>query len=115
MSMYRILHVLCLAAVLGGCAASAEPTDEVVESSEQALKAGGGGHTSVGYTCSGLKCTCTGDIDCNDMFGDGVCGDIATCDDTDPLNPRCECIVLLGVKRPRAGLTMTTPSAASAK
>jgi hypothetical protein len=39
---------------------------------------GGGGHN---YTCEGLQCTCTGDIDCNDMFSDGVCGDIASCND----------------------------------
>ena len=115
MSMSRILHVLCLAAVLGGCAASTEPTDGLVESSEQALKGGGGGRTSLGYACSGLRCTCTGDIDCNDMFSDGVCGDIATCDDTDPLNPHCECLVLLRVNRGRAALTIASPTAASVK
>ena len=40
------------------------------------------------YTCEGLKCKCTGDADCNDMFTDGVCGDVASCDNG---NGTCEC------------------------
>jgi hypothetical protein len=32
------------------------------------------------YTCEGLKCTCHGDVDCNDMFTADVCGDVASCD-----------------------------------
>lgn len=32
------------------------------------------------YTCEGLRCTCQGDADCNDMFKDDVCGDVASCD-----------------------------------
>jgi hypothetical protein len=39
------------------------------------------GGKRLGYTCEGLQCTCTGDADCNDMFSDGVCGDIASCTD----------------------------------
>jgi hypothetical protein len=32
------------------------------------------------YNCPpGEPCTCTGDDDCNKMFTDGVCGDIAVC------------------------------------
>lgn len=31
------------------------------------------------FTCQGLECTCSGTPDCNDMFGSGVCGDIAAC------------------------------------
>jgi hypothetical protein len=40
------------------------------------------------FTCAaGEPCTCTGDDDCNDMFGAGVCGDIAVC------NPNgCACL-----------------------
>lgn len=34
------------------------------------------------FTCSGLKCSCSGDSDCNDMFSSGLCGDIASCDET---------------------------------
>ena len=44
-----------------------------------ARKGGNGGHQS--YSCEGLQCTCQGDADCNDMFSDGVCGDIASCSD----------------------------------
>ncbi len=40
------------------------------------------------YSCEGLKCNCTGDVDCNDMFGAGVCGDVASCDTG---NGTCEC------------------------
>lgn len=102
MRIHRILHVLCLTATLAGCASSTEPTDELAESSEEALKKGIGHGPRLGYTCEGLKCTCVGDDDCNDMFSDGVCGDVASCDDTDPLNPRCECIIVLGIHRPGA-------------
>jgi hypothetical protein len=105
MRIHRILHVLCTlcaAATLVGCASSTEPTDDLSESSEEALNKGGRTSPRLGYSCEGLKCTCIGDDDCNDMFSDGVCGDIAVCDDTDPLNPRCECIIVLGIKRPSA-------------
>ena len=34
------------------------------------------------FTCSGLRCDCTGDADCNDMFSSNVCGDIASCDES---------------------------------
>jgi hypothetical protein len=40
------------------------------------------------YSCEGLKCKCTGDDDCNDMFTAGVCGDVASCDNG---NGTCEC------------------------
>jgi hypothetical protein len=68
---------------------------------------GGSGGGGLGYTCSGLECSCTGDIDCNDMFGSGVCGDIASCDTSDPLNPTCKCLILR-VKQPVRGVTATT-------
>jgi hypothetical protein len=33
------------------------------------------------FDCSDpLKCTCTGDEDCNDLFSTGKCGDVASCD-----------------------------------
>lgn len=42
-------------------------------------------HGTLGTTnlveCSGLLCTCTGDVDCNDMFLNHGCGDIAGCDE----------------------------------
>ena len=50
---------------------------------------GGGGKGGLSYSCEGLQCTCTGDADCNDMFTDGVCGDIASCNDD-----VCKCLRL---------------------
>jgi hypothetical protein len=45
----------------------------------------GMGHLPAGGTalvnCEGLLCTCTGDEDCNDMFLNHGCGDIAGCDE----------------------------------
>lgn len=42
-------------------------------------------HGTLGTTnlvnCEGLLCTCTGDEDCNDMFLNHGCGDIAGCDE----------------------------------
>jgi hypothetical protein len=55
----------------------------------------GGSRTFLGpksitnFTCQGLECTCTGDPDCNDMFGSGVCGDIAVCNENG-----CSCLRL---------------------
>jgi hypothetical protein len=42
---------------------------------------------TVNFTCSGLFCGCTGDIDCNNMFSGGACGSIAWC-----YNDRCYCV-----------------------
>ena len=44
-----------------------------------ALSRGGGG--TLNYNCEGLLCTCSGDVDCNDMFTKAACGDIAVCDE----------------------------------
>lgn len=38
-----------------------------------------GGPLVLGFTCTGLSCSCSGDNDCNDMFSSDVCGDIAAC------------------------------------
>jgi hypothetical protein len=46
-----------------------------------------GGVKTLGYTCSGLMCTCSGDADCNDMFTSDVCGDVAVCDENG-----CSCL-----------------------
>ena len=44
-----------------------------------------------GFECSGPICICSGDPDCNDMFGDGgPCHGDAYCDDTNP-EPVCYC------------------------
>jgi hypothetical protein len=29
----------------------------------------------LGFECSGLLCSCSGDEDCNDLFTTGLCGD----------------------------------------
>jgi hypothetical protein len=50
----------------------------------------GSGGTSLGYTCDGLQCTCQGDDDCNDLFGSGKCGDIASCDNDTGI---CKCLI----------------------
>lgn len=64
----------------------------------------GGG--SLGYSCEGLQCTCQGDVDCNDMFGSGKCGDIASCDDDTGI---CKCLMFKKnpVKTPRTGKVPT--------
>lgn len=102
----RLCFAFCLASfVLGGCAATTESDDERTDSSTQELNGRlGGRRPRTAYSCEGLKCTCHGDEDCNDMFSDGVCGDVSSCDDTNPLSPTCECIVVLGVQRPGAGV-----------
>jgi hypothetical protein len=41
------------------------------------------------YSCEGLKCNCTGDVDCNEMFDAGVCGDVASCDNGEGT---CQCL-----------------------
>jgi hypothetical protein len=45
----------------------------------------------LGFTCSGLHCSCSGDDDCNDMFST-VCGDIASCTEDDSGGVVCECL-----------------------
>ena len=74
---------------------------------EQPLTRGSVART--GYTCAGLECSCTGDVDCNDMFSDGVCGDVSSCDTSDPLNPKCECLILRVQKPPRQVLVVSPP------
>lgn len=52
---------------------------------------GGVGGVALGFSCSRLACSCSGDDDCNDMFSSGVCGDIASCDETGG-GVRCGCL-----------------------
>ena len=67
------------------------PTDSG-EVQERAVRQGGG--MGLGYDCSsGTECTCTGDVDCNNMFGSGKCtGTIFDrgCDTSKPV-PTCWC------------------------
>jgi hypothetical protein len=84
-----------------GCAAQSASEEgaagEATATEQSALNnAPGGGGGAHGYSCAGLVCNCTGDVDCNDMFGSGVCGDVAQCDNsTDP--PTCWCFKALRV------------------
>ncbi|MDB4936339.1 MAG: hypothetical protein JWP87_3311 [Labilithrix sp.] len=81
------LLLLTTALALGGCTAAAGEPE--VETSEGALISNGG----LGYTpdCADGFCTCTGDVDCNDMFSSGVCGEKAICQINANDVPRCRC------------------------
>jgi len=118
---------VCVGLALTGCGAADDAGEELgagaqgaaledtgadapeLGSLAQPLVRGGSGG-GAGYTCSGLKCTCTGDDDCNDMFGSGKCGDISSCDTTDPLNPVCECLILK-VNQPPTRILVAAPKA----
>ena len=51
-----------------------------VSSDMRAQKLNLGRGRSLNYNCSGLLCTCSGDVDCNDMFTKESC-DISLCPD----------------------------------
>lgn len=92
------LAALSLALVAGCAAQSASDDEQPVDDREGAMINNGG--TSVGYTCDGLLCKCTGDVDCNDMAG--VCGTIATCDEThEPVT--CQCLKGIGARVGKGG------------
>lgn len=44
-----------------------------------------------GFQCQGLRCSCQGDLDCNDLFSTDLCGPIASCDNNTGV---CECLRL---------------------
>jgi hypothetical protein len=44
-----------------------------------------------GFDCSGPVCICSGDPDCNDLFGSGLCGD-AICFETSSGSVVCICV-----------------------
>jgi len=43
------------------------------------------------YSCDGLLCSCTGTADCNDMFINAGCSDVASCD-TSGSDEVCQCL-----------------------
>ena len=95
-----ILLVLFAAAAMPAMAFAAGPmvakpafhfTSDIVLAAQK-----GSGGTRLGYTCEGLQCTCQGDVDCNDMFGSGKCGDIASCDEDTGI---CKCLMLKKVPK----------------
>ncbi len=45
----------------------------------------------LGFDCGPLGCICSGDPDCNDMFGSGVCGD-GICFEDDGGHVVCICV-----------------------
>jgi len=67
-----------------------------------------GGSASAPYTCNAKECTCTGDDNCNKMFGSGACtgGMLSTNCDTSGKNPVCTC-----VNAARTTQTKTPPKA----
>jgi hypothetical protein len=71
----------------------ASPSGWVIPMQVAALGIGGG---SSSFECNSTFCTCSGDRDCNDMFGSGVCGDDAICDEDG-----CVCIRSFTYGRPR--------------
>jgi hypothetical protein len=55
--------------------------DSIVPSARGGASLGFLGGRSLGFTCGGFGCVCTGDADCNDMFTTNVCGPYAVCMD----------------------------------
>lgn len=49
------------------------------------------GGTVFKYSCDGLLCSCTGTADCNDMFTNAGCSDVASCD-TSGSDEVCQCL-----------------------
>jgi hypothetical protein len=111
-SKIRMLTVaLSLGSLVGliGCEGAPDPGAPDAgapgeETTTAALARGGGG--AVGsFTCddSAGTCTCVGDDECNEMFGSGLCGPVASCDTSNPLQPVCTCRQALRVVTGKAG------------
>lgn len=74
-----------------GCVAQSIEGDEGAEQTGTQQSAVDNGLDGLrGYKCSALRCTCTGDVECNNMFSSGVCGPVAQCDTTTS-PPTCWC------------------------
>ena len=82
-----------------------------------AAQRGGSGAGGAGFACGGGVCTCTGDVDCNDMFGGGTCpGDSRDkCEIGADGVAHCTCYTAHAVKpgvkvlRPKLGTTKLAP------
>jgi hypothetical protein len=92
--MNKLITLALSLVVLNACAAQTMEEEEPLAKNESALISTGTGGGGLGYSCDGALCTCTGDVDCNDMFSDGICGPIASCDDTN-YPPTCQCLKFL--------------------
>jgi hypothetical protein len=92
-TLKALIFALSLTALGGliGCEGAPEAGGQEEATAGALLKGGGG--ASAGFTCDdgANTCTCTGDEDCNDMFGSGLCGGQASCDTSNPLRPICTC------------------------
>ena len=103
----RLAHLFGVAAAaavaLAGCAVDgADPVEEPVASTTEALN-GGGGHGGIGFTCEGGTCTCSKSIDgdCDNMLINCV-GDMTgfyTCLDG-WLTTDCSCATTLRAPKP---------------
>src|SRR5262245_54778202 len=102
--MLTLAFSLTSLAGLVGCDAGVDPGAPEQERTTAALNNGTVGG-SAGFTCDdgANTCTCTGDDDCNDMFGSGLCGPNATCDTSNPSRPVCTCTQAARTVRGRLG------------
>jgi hypothetical protein len=109
---------LSLGSLLGLVGCDPGPSDETADQAAEETTVdplrGGGGGGGQGFTCSGFFCTCTGDADCNDMFGSGKCGDITSCDTSGP-EPVCSCLMFSKPKPPVTGTKATTTGTATTR
>lgn len=104
--MRTVITSLLLSFSLFACAADAtEESDGATGSTSEAVMNNGGGPRN-DFSCSDGFCTCTGDIDCNDMFSGTSCTDgPAICQINGEGIPRCRCTAASGgnghaLKRP---------------
>jgi hypothetical protein len=69
---------------------------------DAATRLGGFGRRTLGYTCDGGLCSCSGEDDCNDMFSGTDCnGKIEYCDESGPV-VACYCFPPIPVPAKRA-------------
>ena len=101
------LFVTSMVALMGceGAPDAGSPEEQTSTASSALINTGGG--TAAGFSCddSANTCTCTGDDDCNDMFGSGLCGGRATCDTSNPLRPVCTCTQAIAAPKTKLGVT----------
>jgi hypothetical protein len=101
------LFVTSMVGLMGceGAPDAGSPEEPTATASAALINTGGG--AGAGFTCDdgANTCTCTGDDDCNDMFGSGLCGGQATCDTSNPLRPICTCTQAIHAQKPKLGAT----------
>jgi hypothetical protein len=99
---------LSLSSLVGlvGCEGAPDGGVPQEETTTAALSRGSGAAGS--FTCDdgAGTCTCVGDDECNEMFGSGLCGPVASCDTSNPLRPVCTCKQAMRVVPPKVGSTI---------